>query len=48
MLGDARNGRVLRAEARGEDPQSLGDELARLLRGQGADEVLSSQPNDIR
>jgi hydroxymethylbilane synthase len=48
MLGDARNGRVLRAEARGEDPQWLGNEVAQLLRGQGADEVLSSQPNDIR
>jgi hydroxymethylbilane synthase len=41
MLGDARTGRVLRAEARGEDPQGLGDEVARLLRGQGADALVA-------
>lgn len=48
MLGDARSGRVLRAEARGEDPQALGNEVARVLHEQGGDEVLSRQPNDIR
>lgn len=48
MLGDASDGRVLRAEARGDDPQSLGNEVARLLREQGGDEVLSRQPSDIR
>ena len=48
MLGDARNGRVLRAEAHGEDPQALGNEVARVLREQGGDEGLSRQPNDIR
>lgn len=42
MLGDARNGRVLRAEARGADPQSLGNEVARLLREQGGDEMLGT------
>ncbi|HET9835460.1 MAG TPA: hydroxymethylbilane synthase [Rhodanobacteraceae bacterium] len=47
MLGDARNGRVLRAEARGEDPQLLGDEVARVLRAQGGDEVLSRRPDEI-
>lgn len=40
MLGDARNGRVLRAEARGADPQSLGNEVARLLREQGGEALL--------
>lgn len=40
MLGDARSGRVLRAHAHGEDPRSLGDEVARLLREQGGDELL--------
>ena len=42
MLGDARNGRVLRAEARGDDPQSLGNEVARLLREQGGEALLRS------
>jgi hydroxymethylbilane synthase len=42
MLGDARRGRVLRAEARGADPQSLGDEVAHLLREQGGDALIAA------
>jgi hydroxymethylbilane synthase len=42
MLGDARNGHVLRAEARGDDPQALGNEVARLLREQGGDALIAS------
>jgi hydroxymethylbilane synthase len=40
LLGDARDGRLLRAEARGDDPVALGREVARLLREQGADAML--------
>jgi hydroxymethylbilane synthase len=40
MLGDAHNGRVLRAEARGDDPRVLGDEVARALREQGGEALL--------
>lgn len=40
LLGDARSGRVLRADARGEDPRKLGSEVARLLRAQGGDALL--------
>ena len=40
MLGDAHNGRVLRAEARGDDPRALGDEVARALREQGGEALL--------
>ena len=42
MLGDARSGRVLRAEAQGGDPQSLGNEVARRLREQGGVEMLGT------
>ncbi|HEX6612610.1 MAG TPA: hydroxymethylbilane synthase [Rhodanobacteraceae bacterium] len=42
MLGDARTGRVLRAEARGDDLQALGDEVASLLREQGGDALIAS------
>lgn len=48
MLGDARSGQVLRAEARGDDPESLGAEVARLLRDQGGDALLSRQPHEIK
>jgi hydroxymethylbilane synthase len=44
LLGDVRDGRLLRAEAMGGDPQVLGAEVARQLRGQGADDVL--RPRD--
>jgi len=37
LLGNARDGRVLRAEAAGDDPLRLGAEVARLLRDQGAE-----------
>lgn len=40
LLGDARDGRVLRAEARGDDPARLGIEVARMLRDQGAEALL--------
>jgi len=40
LLGDARDGRLLRAEADGEDPLRLGREVARLLRERGADALL--------
>ena len=42
MLGDARSGRVLRAQAQGGDPQSLGNEVARRLREQGGVEMLGT------
>lgn len=42
LLGDARNGRLLRADARGDDPVALGHEVARLLREQGAGALLAS------
>jgi hydroxymethylbilane synthase len=42
MLGDASTGRVLRAQARGADPQSLGHEVARLLREQGGDALIAA------
>ncbi len=40
LLGDAPNGRVLRADARGEDPLKLGGEVARALREQGGEAML--------
>ena len=43
LLGDVRDGRLLRAEARGEDPVAVGHEVARLLRAQGADVLLASR-----
>ena len=43
LLGDARDGRLLRAEAMGEDPAALGIAVARLLREKGADALLQSR-----
>lgn len=40
LLGDARDGRVLRADARGGDSAVLGREVARLLRERGAEALL--------
>lgn len=42
LLGDVRSGRLLRAEATGNDPDELGREAARRLREQGADALLAS------
>jgi hydroxymethylbilane synthase len=42
LLGDARDGRLLRAEATGEDPVALGAAVARLLVAQGAETLLQS------
>lgn len=42
MLGDARHGRLIRAEARGGDPLLLGAEVARMLREQGGDELIAA------
>ncbi|MGH8182738.1 MAG: hydroxymethylbilane synthase, partial [Rhodanobacteraceae bacterium] len=42
LLGDAQDGSLLRAEARGDEPAALGREVARLLREQGADALLRS------
>jgi hydroxymethylbilane synthase len=44
LLGDARDGRLLRAEATGEDPAGLGREVALLLKQKGADALLRSRP----
>jgi hydroxymethylbilane synthase len=43
LLGDARDGRLLRADARGDDPVALGSEVARRLREQGADALLADK-----
>jgi hydroxymethylbilane synthase len=40
LLGDARDGRVLRAEARGDDPVALGREVARQLHKLEAEALL--------
>jgi hydroxymethylbilane synthase len=48
LLGDARDGRVLRADARGEDPLKLGGEVARLLREQGGEAMLKKQETASR
>jgi hydroxymethylbilane synthase len=42
MVGDPDNGRLVRAQAQGEldDPVGLGERVASLLRGQGADQIL--------
>jgi hydroxymethylbilane synthase len=40
LLGDARDGRLLRAEAEGGDPVALGREVARSLKQKGADALL--------
>jgi hydroxymethylbilane synthase len=43
LLGDASDGRLLRADAQGDDPTALGREVARLLREQGGDTLLPSR-----
>ncbi|HEX5352584.1 MAG TPA: hydroxymethylbilane synthase [Rhodanobacteraceae bacterium] len=43
LLGDAGDGRLLRAEAEGNEPVALGREVARRLREQGADALLESR-----
>ena len=43
LLGDARDGRLLRADARGHDPIALGREVARLLQEQGANVSLDAK-----
>ena len=40
LLGDAGDGRLLRADAEGSDPSMLGREVARLLKQRGADAFL--------
>ena len=44
LVGDAANGRLVRADARGatDDPQALGRSVAALLREQGADDILAA------
>ncbi|MGH8212473.1 MAG: hydroxymethylbilane synthase [Rhodanobacteraceae bacterium] len=46
LLGDARNGRVLRADATGEDPRKLGGEVARALRELGGEALLKRRETD--
>ncbi|HLI17376.1 MAG TPA: hydroxymethylbilane synthase [Rhodanobacteraceae bacterium] len=43
LLGDARDGRILRAEALGNEAAALGAEVAHRLREQGADALLSTR-----
>lgn len=43
LLGDARDGRLVRAEATDDDPVALGAEVARLLRQRGADALLQTR-----
>jgi hydroxymethylbilane synthase len=43
LVGDAGDGRVVRADARGDDPEMLGREVARLLRQNGADALLRAR-----
>ncbi|MGH8184283.1 MAG: hydroxymethylbilane synthase [Rhodanobacteraceae bacterium] len=43
LLGDAQDGSLLRAEARGTDPLALGREVALRLREQGADRLLGDR-----
>jgi hydroxymethylbilane synthase len=43
LLGDARDGRLLRADARGDDAVALGREVAQRLRKLGADALLVSR-----
>lgn len=42
LIGDARDGRLLRADACGDDPHALGLEVARRLREQGAEALIAS------
>ncbi|MEO6966938.1 MAG: hydroxymethylbilane synthase [Rhodanobacteraceae bacterium] len=41
LLGDARDGRLVRADAHGADPDALGVEVARKLRAAGGDTLLA-------
>jgi hydroxymethylbilane synthase len=43
LLGDVRDGRLLRAEATGDDPLALGGAVARDLRKQGAETLLGAR-----
>ena len=43
MIGDARDGRVVRAEGRGDDPDALGAEVARRLRDEGGEAILAAR-----
>lgn len=43
LLGDARSGHLLRADACGDDPVAQGREVARLLREQGAETLLNER-----
>ncbi len=43
LLGDAQNGRLLRADAHGDDSKALGEAVARLLKERGADALLRTR-----
>jgi len=43
LLGDARTGQILRAEAHDENPDALGAEVARRLRAAGGDTLLANR-----
>ena len=43
LLGDARDGRLLRADAYGNDPVALGDKVARQLSELGPEALLTSR-----
>jgi len=43
LLGDARDGHVVRADARGEDPRKLGGDVARALRDEGGEALLKKR-----
>ena len=43
LLGDAHDGRLVRAEAEGDEPTALGNEVARRLRVAGGDALLGSR-----
>lgn len=43
LLGDAHDGRLLRADAYGDDPVALGEEVARRLRERGAEAMLAAR-----
>jgi hydroxymethylbilane synthase len=42
MVGTPDGRRMLRAEQRGDDPETAGLALAEALRGQGADEIIAA------
>jgi hydroxymethylbilane synthase len=46
LLGDARDGRVLRADARGDDPRRLGGEVGRALRDHGGEVLLKRRETE--